>query len=252
MGGFPAVHVRRRADTRLVCECVPGCGKTAAAGATITTINVTLGKPSEFAFKLSKSQVPVGTVVFKATNLGKLPHNFKVCSRATGSTTANACLGKGTPTIASGKSALLRIVFKTKGSYEFLCTVSGHAKAGMKGLLGVGQKPSSTGGTTTAATTTTKTTTTPIVKPPATETLVGDPTNGATVFGTAGCGSCHTLAAAHSSGTVGPNLDRLAPSQAIIVPTVTNGSFGMPPFGTSLTSAQINDLAAYVYQSTHQ
>jgi mono/diheme cytochrome c family protein len=234
-------------------------GRTAAAGASVTTINVTLGKPSEFSIKLSKLQAPVGTVVFKVTNQGKLPHNFKVCARASSSTSANACLGKVTPTLAAGTSALLRVVFASKGSYEFLCAVSGHAKAGMKGLLGVGQKAGgSTGGTTTTTattTTTTKTTTTttgPIVKPPATETLGGDPSNGASVFGTAGCGSCHTLAAAHSSGSVGPNLDRLAPGQAIIVTTVTNGSFGMPPFGTSLTSAQINDLAAYVYQSTHQ
>ena len=34
---------------------------------------------------------------------------------------------------------------------------------------------------------------------------------GAKVFASAGCGSCHTLAAAKSSGQVGPNLDQAQP-----------------------------------------
>ena len=38
-----------------------------------------------------------------------------------------------------------------------------------------------------------------------------DPKAGAVVFRTAGCGSCHTLAAANSHGQVGPNLDSLRP-----------------------------------------
>jgi uncharacterized cupredoxin-like copper-binding protein/mono/diheme cytochrome c family protein len=228
-------------------------GKNAAAGASVTTVTVTMGKPSEFAFKLSKSQVPVGTTVFKVTNAGKLPHDFKVCARASGSTNANACVGSATPLLVPGKSAVLKVTFTKAGSFEYLCTVAGHAKSGMKGLLGAGQKPSPSG-STTGKTTTTNTTTssTPIVKPPATETLGGDPTSGASVFASAGCASCHTLAAAHATGTAGLNLDRLAPGQALIVSTVTNGAFNMPSFGGQLTAQQINDVAAFVYQSTHQ
>jgi len=103
-------------------------------------------------------------------------------------------------------------------------------------------------------TTTTPTTTSPggpKPKPPATETLIGDPNAGAAVFTSAGCGSCHTLAAAGSKGTAGPNLDNTAPNQAAIVQTVTKGGFNMPAFGSSLTSTQINNVAAYVYKSTH-
>src|SRR5947208_17028488 len=37
---------------------------------------------------------------------------------------------------------------------------------------------------------------------------------GRAVFLSAGCGSCHTLAAAHTSGQVGPNLDGLRPAFA--------------------------------------
>ena len=37
--------------------------------------------------------------------------------------------------------------------------------------------------------------------------------NGKAVFASAGCGGCHTLKAAGATGTVGPNLDALKPSE---------------------------------------
>jgi cytochrome c551/c552 len=40
---------------------------------------------------------------------------------------------------------------------------------------------------------------------------------GKPIFLSAGCGSCHTLAAADTSGQVGPNLDQLKPSYATVV-----------------------------------
>ncbi len=70
------------------------------------------------------------------------------------------------------------------------------------------------------------------------------------------CTSCHTLAAAGSTAQVGPNLDSLAPPQADVVNAVTYGlPGGMPAFGTAgggnLSGGQINDVAAFVYASTH-
>ena len=49
--------------------------------------------------------------------------------------------------------------------------------------------------------------------PPATAAfkLKGDPAAGAKIFQSAGCIGCHTLAAAHATGTVGPNLDQAKP-----------------------------------------
>jgi len=88
-------------------------------------------------------------------------------------------------------------------------------------------------------------------KPPATETLIGDPANGSSVFSAQSCGSCHTLAAAGSKGTAGPNLDSTPLSQSAIVQQVTNGGFNMPSYGAKLSSQQINDVASYVYKSTH-
>jgi cytochrome c553 len=75
----------------------------------------------------------------------------------------------------------------------------------------------------------------------------GDAAAGKEVFlGTAGCGSCHTLSDAGTSGTVGPNLDDAQPSFDLVVDRVTNGQGAMPPFAGTLTEQQINDVAAYV------
>ena len=89
--------------------------------------------------------------------------------------------------------------------------------------------------------------------PPETEPAVeGDAVAGEQVFVTAGCGSCHTLAAAGATGTVGPDLDDVAPTFDTVVQFVTNGAPPMPAFGNdgTLTNEQIQDVAAYVVQST--
>ncbi len=80
----------------------------------------------------------------------------------------------------------------------------------------------------------------------------GDAAAGATVFADAGCGSCHTLSAAGTSGTVGPNLDDSQPSFDLVVERVTNGKSPMPAFGQdgTLDEQQILDVAAYVVEST--
>jgi len=80
--------------------------------------------------------------------------------------------------------------------------------------------------------------------------LKGDSTKGKAVFGSAGCGNCHTLAAAKSTGTIGPNLDSLKPDYRAVTAQVTNGGAAMPAFKSSLSTQQIADVAAYVVAST--
>jgi mono/diheme cytochrome c family protein len=80
--------------------------------------------------------------------------------------------------------------------------------------------------------------------------LKGDAAAGAKIFVSSGCTSCHTLAAAHSTGTVGPNLDTLKPDYRAVTAQVTNGGAAMPAFKTSLSSQQIANVAAYVVKST--
>jgi uncharacterized cupredoxin-like copper-binding protein len=86
-----------------------------------TTVTVTAGKPSEFRFTLSKKTVPHGAVTFKVTNKGTLPHDFKIA-------------GKKTKLLSPGQSQSLKVTLK-KGSNAYLCTVTGHAAAGMKGTV---------------------------------------------------------------------------------------------------------------------
>jgi mono/diheme cytochrome c family protein len=61
------------------------------------------------------------------------------------------------------------------------------------------------------------------------------------------CGSCHTLAEAETSGTVGPNLDELSPDAATVEAAIENGGAGsgtMPP--NLYTGEQAKQVAAYV------
>jgi cytochrome c553 len=78
----------------------------------------------------------------------------------------------------------------------------------------------------------------------------GDAAAGEAVFASAGCGGCHTLEAAGSSGNVGPNLDEAKPPHDLVVDRVTNGMGAMPSFKGQLEDEQIQDVAAYVVAST--
>jgi quinohemoprotein ethanol dehydrogenase len=70
---------------------------------------------------------------------------------------------------------------------------------------------------------------------------------GAEVF-TKNCATCHTLAAAGATGTVGPDLDTLEPSASTVEQMVTNGGGAMPAFGKSklLSPTEIKEVAKYV------
>jgi mono/diheme cytochrome c family protein len=69
---------------------------------------------------------------------------------------------------------------------------------------------------------------------------------GKAVFASAGCASCHTLADAGATGTVGPNLDEAKPNEALVKTRVTNGKGVMPTFSGQLSSEQIAAVATYV------
>jgi mono/diheme cytochrome c family protein len=64
------------------------------------------------------------------------------------------------------------------------------------------------------------------------------------------CGSCHVLAEAGTSGTIGPNLDQSKPGLQKAITQITNGGGGMPPFKGQLTQQQIRALAQYIVRAT--
>ncbi len=239
------------------------CTTSAAAPVTQTgtTVVVTVGAPKETSVKLSKSSgLLAGSVAFEITNRGKAQHTFVVCSKPV-SGLVNACSGKSVTLTKTGQTGKLTVLFK-KGKYEFLSIVSGQSIAGTKGAIGVGLSvpiaissiPKSGGGSTTGTGSGTGTATgsgsgagtgsgtaggLPVFP-------TGNAKNGPAVFAVAGCGSCHTLKDAGSTGGGGPDLDDLMPSLGDVENQVYNGGGGMPPFAGQLTNQQIADVAAYV------
>jgi cytochrome c oxidase subunit 2 len=137
--------------------------------------------------------------------------------------------------------------------------------------VGVGALPLSTASLSTGTPTSTPT------PPPAssggstggsTSGAAGDPANGKTIFtGSAGCGGCHALAAAGTTGAVGPALDALSgsaqkagqPLDAFIKTSIVDPSAfvaegypdGVMPtnFGSTLSASDIDDLVAFISAS---
>ncbi|MDP9344400.1 MAG: cytochrome c, partial [Actinomycetota bacterium] len=81
--------------------------------------------------------------------------------------------------------------------------------------------------------------------------------------GAIGCGSCHTMKAAGTSGTIGPNLDKeltadpaSAARESIVEPNkeiISGYSANVMPtnYGTALTKPELDALVNYVYHSTN-
>jgi uncharacterized cupredoxin-like copper-binding protein len=93
----------------------------ATAALTSTVVNVS-GK--EFSFTPSRTSGPRGTLVFRFKNIGHVAHDFKIA-------------GKKTPLVQPGRTATLTVTIAKAGRYAYLCTVPGHAAAGMKGIFTV-------------------------------------------------------------------------------------------------------------------
>ena len=66
------------------------------------------------------------------------------------------------------------------------------------------------------------------------------------------CGVCHTLQAAGSTGTIGPDLDQLKPQMLQIIAAVKNGIGVMQAWEGILTSEAIEAVAYYVFNSTNK
>jgi len=65
------------------------------------------------------------------------------------------------------------------------------------------------------------------------------------------CSACHTLKAAQSSGSVGPNLDAIKPLEQQVRVAVRQGRGAiMPNFGGVLSDEEIEAVAYFVYKGT--
>jgi uncharacterized cupredoxin-like copper-binding protein len=112
-----------------------GASRASGSGA-VELVRITAGKPSELHFTVSKpAKLSAGTVRFTVKNAGKAVHDFKVCTAPVMGAAANTCAGKTTGMLKPGQTATLTIALAKGGTYEYLCSVPGHAAAGMKGLV---------------------------------------------------------------------------------------------------------------------
>jgi uncharacterized cupredoxin-like copper-binding protein len=112
----------------LICTGLAACaaivapiataGKHTARSAASVSVS---GK--EYKFSLSTTSASHGSITFRFTNRGHIGHDFRID-------------GKMTPVITPGKSATFTVNLK-KGTYNYLCTVPGHAQSGMKGTFRV-------------------------------------------------------------------------------------------------------------------
>jgi cytochrome c551 len=60
------------------------------------------------------------------------------------------------------------------------------------------------------------------------------------------CGGCHTLSAAGTSGSTGPNLDDVSLDAGAVEGIVRDGRGGMPSFEGNLSDDEIAAVAAFV------
>jgi len=101
----------------------------------------------------------------------------------------------------------------------------------------------------------------------ASTTIVGNASAGKALFVSSSCGQCHALAAAGTSGAIGPNLGTVGPtlSETTIIAAISNGgatvmtkaeaskyAVTMSQYKGSLSTTTIDDIAAFIYSSTHK
>jgi len=104
----------------LVLACAVAAAGRSASGAT-TRLTVTGG---EYYFKLSKANVPRGTVYVTLVNAGTESHDLKFVGKK-----------PMTSVLRPGARQRIKLVFSKRGRYAFLCTVGEHALKGMNGTL---------------------------------------------------------------------------------------------------------------------
>jgi len=103
-----------------------GGGTTAASGGA-TTLDLTADASGALKFDKTSLEAPAGEVTIKMTNPSSVGHNIAIQGNGvdeTGDTVTDGGVSTVTATLKAG-------------TYDFLCTIDGHAAAGMKGTLTV-------------------------------------------------------------------------------------------------------------------
>jgi plastocyanin len=105
-----------------------GAAATSGGGGGGSTVKVSADPSGQLKFNTTKLTAKAGSDTFDFTNQAPLSHNFTIESSSGQSVAA-------TPTFSGGSKSVTANL--KPGTYKFLCTVPGHAAAGMEGTLTV-------------------------------------------------------------------------------------------------------------------
>jgi uncharacterized cupredoxin-like copper-binding protein len=111
------------ASTAAAVLAVAGFGSPSRSSRAASTVKIKVTM-TEFRFTFGRPfTVKAGTtVIFTVVNKGQVVHDLDFTG-----------LHRKTPYVAPGKSATLKITFKKKGRYAYICSLPRHAEQGMAG-----------------------------------------------------------------------------------------------------------------------
>jgi plastocyanin len=113
-------------DAGLLAAAVGGVQK-ALAKATGGRLSIPSDPGGQLLFQFKNAEAPAGPLTVDMKNAAATPHNIAVQGPG---------VNQAGPIVQGGKTSEIKVTLKP-GKYTFLCTVPGHAAAGMKGTLTV-------------------------------------------------------------------------------------------------------------------
>lgn len=119
------------------------CGGETEAAPEPEGVTLSISGYDTFAYDPDAVSVPTGSeVTLNFKNEGGLDHNFVLVSNSADPLTvteANAIGGINAGTVSGGGETTLTFTAPPPGSYQYVCTIAGHAAGGMVGTLTVGE-----------------------------------------------------------------------------------------------------------------
>ena len=122
-----SVVSRPGSDTGALARAVEKITRVPVATAKNGTLDIDAFPNGELRFIPVAAAAPAGKVVVKSVNKASIGHNIAVEGNG---------VNQAGPVVSGGKTSEITVALK-RGTYQFLCTVPGHAAAGMKGVLTV-------------------------------------------------------------------------------------------------------------------
>lgn len=125
----------------LVVVMVMGLLLAACGGGAPDPVSLTFDGGDDFMFSQTSATVETGAeVTVTLNNTGNLEHSWVLVNDdvvPAEATDADALSGMTTGSIPAGDSSTITFTAPEAGTYQFVCTIAGHAVAGMAGVLTV-------------------------------------------------------------------------------------------------------------------